>query len=612
MPEWNDFDTAFAEYGIDPPSEHPPVTPETNAIDPVFYGPGQIQDQNAVTLIDNLLGDRQEYPFEDGHQQFQVTQTVGSHVNVNHLNLGQQQGLGQAYQQHQVEQPVGYGVNTAASSFPPRVDLLDPRLQVKGAAALPQAGMTDAERPRQHGGWMWYSDQLRQIREQVRLAHVQQEGHMAVFQQQTQMTYLEQPDLPRGYPYSPLNQPVVGDEPLHSQRFLTPQVHHANRNSNDQNERHIANNSSEIRQDDQQIVGQNFQEQHDANIEDTDAHDCLHGTPAWAVPQTSDTENEVRIVEPAAKSHNEVMLRVRFDDTPNDEHRLPLSAVKVNAKKCDITRIGGHIYVALESPRNCKARAAIFHDIYANVADVTSAREGQENWGPERGVNRPDILYEYLPKGQYAYGTALRPLKPPTVFTPLCHTDGRVFVNDAGIVMKDSPHLPTLVSSEVEEWRVLTITRQDPTVRFQDFVDRMPVSRANNPNGAYVRPNTGTLQSRCARGRERMRLLAWPCKAPDRLSYGDRKIGAEMRAAGLNNNSTRDLEDLTKEQIKCHKYIGYLGKAERGGDRSLQVPQQLAELRVGLAYVLQQDYAESDQEVRDMRATIERLENSIL
>ena len=345
---------------------------------------------------------------------------------------------------------------------------------------------------------------------------------------------------------------------------------------------------------------------------DSDEVELLDGAPAWAVPQTNDANDQQQIVEPPAPSHNDVLLHVQPNNIRRDPYRVRLSDVVMNRYNSATTIIDGHTYVSLEAPHNSKALAVKYHDIFPHIANVTRVTSAQQHWGSERGVNRPEILYKHLALGWYAYNNPNRPLSPAANFTPLCHTDGRVFLNPEGAVMRYSPHTPMLVSTDIEPWRMIAIARLDPNVRAQDFVDRMPIQQADNPDEVRDRPTIATLQTRCARERLTMRILAWPIKAPGALGYTERKIGEEMRAAGLTGNSTRDLDDLSKEQLKCHDFIvwaAYAGGAGRAEPRAISIPKKLAKLTAGLTYVRQHGYAAASPEVRQIRAAIRMLQN---
>ena len=347
----------------------------------------------------------------------------------------------------------------------------------------------------------------------------------------------------------------------------------------------------------------------DAAASDTYGDDLLRGPPGRAVPQQQHVTNNrtpisIGLREPAA---NEVMLHLLTGDGAFRPFQCPLSQVTVSHKPTATIQVGGHTYVALESPRKCWATAARFHDYHPNIANITTVRAGQEHWGEVRGVNRPYVLYEHFPRGQWAYNDTTRPKKPRVVFTPLCHTDGRVFLNPEGKVMQDSVHLPLLVSTEIKESRIIAIQRHDPNVRFQDFIDRMPLDRSHSPNGKLKRPNKGALQTRCARARQEMRILAWPAKLPQALGYSDRQIQVDMNRAGILGNSTRDLVDLTKDEIKCQNHIMYAGQLARGGDRKLSVAEIISNLDDGLTFVKQHGHAEGSEGVRIIRAKIQKL-----
>ena len=226
--------------------------------------------------------------------------------------------------------------------------------------------------------------------------------------------------------------------------------------------------------------------------------------------------------------------------------------------------IGAQTLVELHTPHGHWALTQSYNAVHPNNNDVTTAAPGQEDWTEERNSGRPDILFELHPQGRYGY-TGTRTRKPQHTYPPLVHTDGRIFLSHDGMPMRASIHLPDMVSINVEGWRIEAIRRMDSNISNQDFVDRMPIARRT---GNRRRPVAGTLETRCTRDRQRMRIITWP--EPAAKSYIDRKVVEEtVRIEGPDSNSTRRLSDLTDDQIDIQKIVTYGGKDKRAGSRRL-------------------------------------------
>ena len=226
--------------------------------------------------------------------------------------------------------------------------------------------------------------------------------------------------------------------------------------------------------------------------------------------------------------------------------------------------VGAHTLVELYTPHNHWTLTQSYNDIYPNDNDETTAAAGQANWTEDRNNGRPDVLFELHPQGVYDY-TGNRTRKPQHSYAPLVHSTGKIFLSHDGRPMLASIHLPDMISTKVEGWRITSICREDSNVGYKDFVDRMPIFRGT---GSLRRPVTGTLESRCSRDRQRMRIITWP--EPVRKSYMDRKVVEDtVRIEGPGSNSTRQLTDLTDVEIEIQKIVTYGDKSERAGSRKL-------------------------------------------
>lgn len=211
-------------------------------------------------------------------------------------------------------------------------------------------------------------------------------------------------------------------------------------------------------------------------------------------------------------------------------------------------------------------------------------------WNSERRNGRPGILYLLFPKGPWEFKAENgRPKKPPGSFRPeISHEYMMLNGNDK--VLKYSRTMPMKCSTDIEGWEMEALCRYDPTLCHQDFIDRM---LANPPTGKFI-PSAGTLNHRRRRDRLKMRVIPWP--PPQKLSYSDQQVLKEAGNAGLANNSTWFLEDLTKEEIDMHVAITYGRHLERSGSKAQDDHSRQDRFRKNLKLV-RSKYADNSEEV---------------
>jgi len=243
--------------------------------------------------------------------------------------------------------------------------------------------------------------------------------------------------------------------------------------------------------------------------------------------------------------------------------------------------------------------------LYAKYADwlcsghnVTVHAPIARHWTSERRYNRPEILFQLYPLGKWEYTAANgRRKKSPNEFRPELDEYGRVLLNAFNHPLKPSAVMPVKVSTEIEGWEMEAICRLDPDICHQDFIDRMIPS----PGGGKAGPTKGTLNHRRRRDRMRMRVLPWPL--PRHLSYSDRQVVKELDGQGRAENSTRNLRDLTEEEIEMRCAIMYGGHFERSGAHAQNDATRLQTFRANLQLV-RTKYSEDSEEVQMIKSRI--------
>ncbi|KEF61697.1 uncharacterized protein A1O9_03266 [Exophiala aquamarina CBS 119918] len=252
-----------------------------------------------------------------------------------------------------------------------------------------------------------------------------------------------------------------------------------------------------------------------------------------------------------------------------------------------VVHINGEKYVRLDDANLVPAR-----NVPQLVLGPNATIRHPENvaWTGERRNGRPSVLYLLFPKGPWEFKAENgRPKKPPASFRPEISHE-YVMLNGHDKALKYSRTMPMKCSTDIEGWEMEALCRYDPTLCHQDFIDRM---LANPPAGKSI-PSAGTLNHRRRRDRLKMRVIPWP--PPQKLSYSDQQVLKEVGNAGLANNSTWFLEDLTKEEIEMHIAITYGSHLERSGAKAQDYHRRQDRFRKNLKLV-RSKYAEGSGEV---------------
>jgi hypothetical protein len=222
---------------------------------------------------------------------------------------------------------------------------------------------------------------------------------------------------------------------------------------------------------------------------------------------------------------------------------------------------------------------------------------------PHERAPRPCVLFELYPTGEYAYTRENgRRRRAPLEFRPQCDIYGRVLLNAYDRPLKFSKSIPYKVSTEIEGWEMEALCRLDPDLCHQDFIDRMLPDAVVGGRG---RPTKGTLNHRRRRDRMRLRILPWP--VPRDLSYSDQQLVKELDQRQIQDNTTMQLRDLTKEEIDMQEAIMYGGHFERSGaSHALNDQARLEQFRVNLRLV-RTKFAEDSDEVKLVKERVMKL-----
>jgi hypothetical protein len=243
--------------------------------------------------------------------------------------------------------------------------------------------------------------------------------------------------------------------------------------------------------------------------------------------------------------------------------------------------------------------------------NVTIHQAPYRHWTGNRDSGRPQILFQLYPLDEYEYTASNnRRKKAPHEFRPAMDQHGRILLNAHDRPLKSSNVMPLKCSTEIEGWEIEAVCRLDPDLCHQDFVDRMlpsadtSISAGTGKTRRLVRPSKGTLNHRRRRDRMKMRVLPWPL--PRQLSYSDTQVVNQLSEEGRANNSTRELRDLTKDEIEMQYAVMYGGHFERSGRNAQNDGVRLQTLRANLALVRTR-YAEESEEVSVVRGRVAKL-----
>ncbi|ERF70118.1 hypothetical protein EPUS_00305 [Endocarpon pusillum Z07020] len=179
--------------------------------------------------------------------------------------------------------------------------------------------------------------------------------------------------------------------------------------------------------------------------------------------------------------------------------------------------------------------------------DRTSYLPAQKYWGGDR-AHRPTILFEFK-KPDNAYP----PTNPPNFTVSIDGVQRTIIDVINNKPLRDFAHLPTTISTKVEGWLMEAWFRYDPSLRFEDLIQRMPFKPKHNVYKSRAVINR--LVRRRELFRDKGRCLSW-MKSTWTKKW-DLYLISEMNSNPniANPNSTRHLEDLPAEGTKSMSRI---------------------------------------------------------
>ncbi|KAL2038871.1 hypothetical protein N7G274_008393 [Stereocaulon virgatum] len=129
--------------------------------------------------------------------------------------------------------------------------------------------------------------------------------------------------------------------------------------------------------------------------------------------------------------------------------------------------------------------------------NYTSFLPKDKDFGPLR-ANRPDILFRITRDGQYSVQPAGYLLD-----------EGRIVLDAFDHGIRDFPHLPKVLSSELEGHDIEYYCRQNAQLTDYDLIARMPNYWGGKGNSEWKTPRGGTINQRAQRYRGTAGLISW-------------------------------------------------------------------------------------------------------
>ena len=213
--------------------------------------------------------------------------------------------------------------------------------------------------------------------------------------------------------------------------------------------------------------------------------------------------------------------------------------------------------------------------------NFTSFLESQQDWTEVRNNGRPVVLYTYqCTDERVQYKPSSRRFGYDEV---LKLDDGTILLSVDAFPIRDLSDLPFLISTKMPGYQIEAIARLNEHVGQPDFQDRMAPAlklyRGEWVDGRIVKPSFNQTRIRC---RNKMRMTAWPGSKGGEKTVYDLAIEDEMDAAGIADNTTIGLNDLTRAQIKLFDIASHGTKWSRAGKNQLPAQQRLQKLNGNL------------------------------
>ncbi|MCJ1289936.1 hypothetical protein MMC34_001470 [Xylographa carneopallida] len=182
--------------------------------------------------------------------------------------------------------------------------------------------------------------------------------------------------------------------------------------------------------------------------------------------------------------------------------------------------------------------------------NITSFHPYHRHWGPNVD-SRPKILFQFDPYNDWGRINC----KPKGMMYK-----GQIVLDAENRQVRDFYEMPLTISTQIEGWFIEALIRLNPSIRYTDFISRMPSTSSHLPS-----PNV--LNMRAMRWRTRNWCRSWTKKDGTETIRGYMwdKMSAEQQML----NTTTGMGVATLEQVREIESLnkGKLNRGTRGSGK---------------------------------------------
>ena len=171
--------------------------------------------------------------------------------------------------------------------------------------------------------------------------------------------------------------------------------------------------------------------------------------------------------------------------------------------------------------------------------DRTAFLESQRHWDGDRQQwsQIKDNILNRLEKTDH---------EDPDYEVPHMYYEGRIVLDLDNHPVRAFTDIPLVLSSQIEGWLMEAIQRIDSRIERGDFRARMPATYKTRGGKEVVLSGLSALGNRQSRFRARYGLTTW--KERDGSKVINKYIKSKLTAENLANNTTKDLQELSKAE----------------------------------------------------------------
>ena len=170
-------------------------------------------------------------------------------------------------------------------------------------------------------------------------------------------------------------------------------------------------------------------------------------------------------------------------------------------------------------------------------SDITLYHPDHHTWTRKRNAvrgERPPVLFNYKKPEGYKPANEL-PTPRPLIW------NNQIVLDLDSFPVRDFPQMPLKLSTAAEDWRMIALIRLDPRIRLGDLRARMCRDSRGSANA---------INMTMVRARRMLRIMDYDRRNEDRATpLFVAKLEAEMTQAMRDQNSTRELTDMLRNEV---------------------------------------------------------------